>query len=94
MLDGDLRTASLELEEEISVPRSVLEQVTEELGLDEPDIELKARFCALMALELGWEAFAPFIKMAAQVSDDRDELEAVVERLRQLAGGDPARIRG
>lgn len=81
VLDGELETVGLEFSHDVSVPRRVMEQVVRQRRLDKPDLELKAAFCALMALELGWAAFAPFIEMAVGV-DDPVEREAIVDRLR------------
>lgn len=84
VLDGDLKTASLEFEEGISVPRVVVDTMTAARGLDEPDLELKAQLCAGMALELGWAAFSPFIELAVGVIDDT-EREQIVKRIRTFA---------
>lgn len=84
VIDGDLETVGLEFDHDISVPREVFRRVTKNYGLDEPDIDLKATFCALMALELGWAAFSPFIEMTVGISDPT-EREAIVEQLRRRA---------
>ncbi len=84
VIDGDLDTVGLEFEHGVSVPREVFRQVIERHGMDEPGIDLKASFCALMALELGWAAFSPFIEMTVGISDP-DEREAIVDELRRRA---------
>lgn len=69
VLEGELDTASIGLRDGTSVPRALLEQLTDELGLDEADIGLKAEFATAMAIELGWAAFSPFIKLVVGASD-------------------------
>ncbi|MGH1488281.1 MAG: TetR/AcrR family transcriptional regulator [Acidimicrobiales bacterium] len=84
VLDGDLDTARLEFDENISIPRAALAQLTEITGLEEPDRQLKAEFAAVMAMELGWAAFAPFIQMAVE-ADDPADVEDIIARLRSQA---------
>ena len=43
-----------------------------------------AGVCAVMALELGWAAFSPFIERAVEITTDA-ERELIVERLRAYA---------
>lgn len=85
VLDGDLETARLEFDEGLSVPRLAMERLTELAGLGEPDEALKAQLASVMAIELGWAAFAPFIQMAIDV-EDQSEIDRIADRLRgQLA---------
>ncbi len=84
VLDGDLETARLEFDEGISVPRATLERLTEIAGLNAPDSKLKAELAAIMAMELGWAAFAPFIQMAVD-ADHPADVEHIVAHLRSEA---------
>lgn len=82
VLDGDLDTARLEFDEGISVPRSTLERLAEIAGLDEPSESLQADVASVMAMELGWAAFAPFIQMAVG-AEGQPGAERIASHLRQ-----------
>lgn len=82
VIDGDLDTARLEFDEGISVPRSVMDRLTDEAGLDKPSEALRVQIASVMAMELGWAAFAPFIQMAVG-TDDETEVEQIAHHLRQ-----------
>lgn len=82
VLDGDLDTARLEFDEGISVPRSVMDRLTEKAGRDQPTDKLQAEIATVMAMELGWAAFAPFIQMAVG-ADDPAAVDRIADQLRR-----------
>jgi len=84
VIEGDLELARTEIDENLSVPRSVLRALQEAHGTRENDFELKARFAALAAQTLGWVAFEDFMLLLADVAPDRrDALRAEVKRVMQ-----------
>ena len=68
ILDGEMELARTELDEGVSIPRAVLETVTEARGTTVPDVELKAVIGLGMAIEMGWAAVEPFFAAVAEVS--------------------------
>jgi AcrR family transcriptional regulator len=96
VIDGDLDLARLEIDENVSIPREILQKLHRAHPDETNDIELKARFAAMSALQLGWVAFEDYIMMIADVADsDRDEVvtevKKAIERLIDLAFGEAAR---
>ena len=83
VLDGDLDTAALEIEDGVSVPRRVLAHLAESLSLDAPSLDLKTAFAAVCALELGWAALEPFILLIADAGED--EAKAIREGVGRIA---------
>ena len=94
VLDGDLATAALEIEEGVSVPRRVLSHLTELLALEQPSLDLKAVFAAMAALELGWAAMEPYVLLLADVGDEeeaasiRHGVKRIVQSLTKQVGLD------
>ncbi len=86
VLDGHLETARLEFDEGISVPRSALARLAEMAGLDEPSETLRAEVASVMAMELGWAAFAPFIQLAVG-AETESEVNQIAGHLRKTVVG-------
>jgi AcrR family transcriptional regulator len=78
-LDGELELATTEIAEGTSVPRRALHALAELRGEDEPDLELKARVAAAVALQLGWVALEDFVFAVTDVTDD--ERDAVRQHI-------------
>jgi AcrR family transcriptional regulator len=90
VIEGDLELARVEIDEGFSVPRRVLDAVRRRPdagagGAD--DLDFKADMALLMATQLGYVAFEPFLMLLADVDEaDREALrERVKLRLEQLA---------
>ncbi len=82
VMEGDLELARVEIDEGVSVPRRALEFIQERRGISPDDLDFKARFAAVVALQLGWAALEEFVFLIADVRDaDRDEVR---ERVREL----------
>jgi AcrR family transcriptional regulator len=84
VMEGDLELAGLEVTEGISVPRRALESLRDRLKIAETDLDFKASFAAVAALQLGWVALEDFIMLIADV--DTSERDAVRDRVKALIG--------
>lgn len=82
LLDGEIDLARIELEEGISVPRRALSAITDRRGGD-LDMRARARFAALVTLQLGWVAFEEFAFAVLETEDPacRDEIRREIARL-------------
>ena len=84
VMEGDLELARIEIDEGISVPRSVLRSLQESGGGASDDLGLKSRFAAMAALTLGWVAFEDFMLILADVEpEQRDALRARIKQFIQ-----------
>lgn len=88
-IEGDLELARTEIDEGVSVSRSVLDFMTERLGLAEPSIDAKVAMAESTALQLGWLAFEPFLFLVADVKPEEED--AIRERIRLSALGQSPR---
>lgn len=82
MMEGDLELARIEVDENISVPRRALHALMERYDIADDDLDFKARFAAITALQMGWVALEDFIMLISDV-DDADR-ENVRERIKAL----------
>lgn len=73
VMEGDLELASIEIREGISVPQHVLRELQKQRGRDSSDLEFKARFAALAAMQLGWVAFENFALLLAEVPPEQHD---------------------
>lgn len=80
VIEGDLELARVEIDEGISVPRRVADSVREKMSAPPDDAALNADFALLVASQLGWVAFEPFVFLLADVPED--EQDAFRERVR------------
>ena len=81
VMEGDLDLAGIEVEEGISVPRRALEALMQQLTIDD-DLDFRARFAAVAALQLGWVALEDFVMLISNV--DEEDREAVRDRVKIL----------
>lgn len=82
VMEGDLELARIEIDEGISVPRNVLQALVQTKKLDPDDLEVKARFAAMAAMQLGWVAFEDFMLLLADVQpEQRDALRESVKHV-------------
>ena len=96
MMEGDFELARIEVDEGMSVPRRALDALMERYAIAPDDLDFKARFAAITALQLGWVALEDFIMLVSDVADeDRDEVRERAKGLleewvdRSLAGARP-----
>jgi AcrR family transcriptional regulator len=82
VMEGDLELAGLEVDEGISVPRRALESLMTRLEIPDTDLDFKAKFAAIAALQLGWAALEDFILLISDV--DEAEREAVRDRVKVI----------
>jgi AcrR family transcriptional regulator len=82
VMEGDLELAGLEVEEGISVPRRALATLMTRLEIPETDLDFKAQFAAVAALQLGWAALEDFVLLISDV--DESEREAVRDRVKVI----------
>ncbi len=76
-MEGDLDLARLEVDEDISIPRSAMRELMQRYEIADDDLDYKAQFASLVAMQLGWVALEDFIMLVADVRDeDRDEVRA------------------
>jgi AcrR family transcriptional regulator len=73
VLDGELELATLEIGDDLSIPRHVLEKLTSQLGYRKPTLEIKSAMAASMAIELAWAALAPYILVMVDASPNQVE---------------------
>lgn len=79
VMDGDLELATLELEDDISVPRHVLENLTEKLGYDTPTAEIKAAVLTSMAIENAWAGLKDYLLTMVDAKDHEvEEISRIV----------------
>ena len=82
VMDDDLDLARIEVDEEISVPRRALRAVMERQGIADDDLDFKARFATVAALQLGWVALEDFVMLISDV--DEQDRDAVRDRVKTL----------
>ena len=81
VLDGELALATVELDDDLSVPRRAMEAVADQLGA-ERSVAFKAGVGASVALQLAWAALEEFVFAVTDVADDeRDAVRAGVADL-------------
>jgi TetR/AcrR family transcriptional regulator, repressor for neighboring sulfatase len=85
VMEGDLELASIEIEEGISVPRRALEALAERMSASDDDLDFKANFAAICALQLGWVALEDFVMLIADVAEP--DRAAVRDRVKLLING-------
>ena len=85
VMEGDLELAGIEVDEGISVPRRALEALMQQFAIADDDLDFRARFAAVAALQLGWVALEDFVMLISDVGEeDRD---AVRDRVKLLING-------
>ena len=84
VLDNEMSLAATEITEDVSVPRNVLNHVSQQLGESEPSLAVKASVGIGMAVEMGWAALEPFIfaVVGADSQQEQEELRLVARKLR------------
>ena len=82
-IEGDVDLARIEVDEGVSVCRSVLDFLTERRNLDEPSIDLKVALAEGTAMQLGWMALEPFLFLVADVKPEEEE--EIRDRIREVA---------
>jgi hypothetical protein len=84
-MEGDLELARIEVDEGISVPRRAREALAKQLAVADDDLDFKARFAAVAALQLGWVALEDFVMLISDVAEP--DREAVRDRVKRLING-------
>lgn len=82
-LDGDVATATREIEEGISIPDEIRRFLAATYPDNQVPLDAKARLAMTFAMELGWSALESYILHIADIQDD--EVEAVREHARVLS---------
>lgn len=90
VMEGDLELARIEVDEDLSVPRRALAALMERYGIADDDLEFKARFASVTALQLGWVALEDFVMLVSDVADEdraevRERAKGLVAEWMQLA---------
>ena len=83
VMEGDMELARVEVDENVSVPRSALRRTMATHGIGDDDLDFKVRFGAMMALNLGWVAMEDFIMLVAEI--DPKHREETRERVKDFA---------
>ena len=88
VLDGRVDIATMQIDDDVSVPRNILTELTKSAGLEKPSIEAKAVLAAIIALEQGWGALEDFIaEMVDAKPDEMQEIrKLIIKVLRDLPG--------
>jgi AcrR family transcriptional regulator len=82
-IEGNVELARTEVDEGVSVSRSVLEFLTKKKDLDEPSLDLKVALAEGTAMQLGWMALEPFLFLVADVKPEEED--EVREQIRRIA---------
>lgn len=81
-MEGDLDLARIEVDEDISVPRSAMREIMRRHSIEEDDLDFKAQFACIAALQLGWVALEDFLLLITDVAEeDRSALRARAKAL-------------
>ncbi|MEM8922453.1 MAG: TetR/AcrR family transcriptional regulator [Actinomycetota bacterium] len=94
-IEGDIELARIEIDENVSVARRVLDRMAIRAGLEEPTFEQKLLLAEGTATQLGWMAFEQFLFLVADVGPDEQDAirEAFIDRAyrrgREEASPDP-----
>ena len=86
VMDGDLELVkTVDLDDAISVPRRVLRSLRKRYP-ETDDLEMRANFAALAAMQLGWIAFEDLMMLNAEVEPGgedafRDRVKDAMQRL-------------
>jgi AcrR family transcriptional regulator len=78
-IDGDLDLATLELRENISVPRQVLQKFCDNRDPSETETDVKGQLAAAMAIEMAWAVLAPYINATLNV--EANEVDVVKQKI-------------
>ena len=86
VMEGDMELARIEVDEDISIPRRALKALMQSQDVAEDDLDFRARFAAVAALQLGWVALEEFVLLISDVRDEdreavRERVKAMIERL-------------
>ncbi len=85
-IDGELELATLELRENISVPRRALQKLLDNRDPSETETEtetdMKGRMGAAMAIEMAWAVLEPFI--SATLDIESHEVDAVKQKITEI----------
>ena len=78
-IDGDLDLATLELRENISVPRQVLKKFCDNKDPSETETDVKGQLAAAMAIEMAWAVLEPYINATLNV--EANEVDIVKQKI-------------
>lgn len=81
-IDGELELATLELRENISVPRRALQKLRDNRNPSDTDTDIKGRMGAAMAIELAWAVLEPLI--SASLDIESHEVGAVKQKITEI----------
>ena len=85
VVDGEMELATLELEDGISVPRRIVEELIGDPEFDRTPAQIKAITATFMATELAWAVFGKYIlKMVDADSAEAADVEAAIARASRL----------
>jgi hypothetical protein len=78
-IDGDLELATLELREDISVPRQALQKHCDNRSPSETETDVKAQVAAAMAIEMAWAVLEPYINVTLNI--EPNEVDTVKQKI-------------
>ena len=81
-IDGDLELATLELRENISVPRQALQKYCDNRSPSQTEADVKGQLAAAMGIEMAWAVMAPYI--IATLNIEPDELDIVKQKIADI----------
>ncbi|MFK8030608.1 MAG: TetR family transcriptional regulator [Gammaproteobacteria bacterium] len=86
VLDGEMELATIELNNKTSIPRQVLNEVTETLDKKTPITDVKAAIAVAMCIEHAWAALDQYVLLVvdAKPSEIDDIRNAVAEESRAM----------
>lgn len=85
VVDGEMELATLELDDGISVPRRIVDELIVDPEFDYTPAQIKAIAAAFMATELAWAVFGKYIlKMVDADSTEAKYVEAAIARASRL----------
>jgi AcrR family transcriptional regulator len=81
-IDGDLELATLELRENISVPRQALQKYCDNRSPSQTEADVKGQLAAAMGIEMAWAVMAPYI--IATLNIEPDEVDIVKQKIADI----------
>lgn len=87
VLDGEMDLATMEIDDGVSVPRRMLKTAIEGLTPGQSELDLKAAFATVMAVELAWGALEPYLM--AQIDVVPDQEEEILGRVKRITSSLP-----
>lgn len=89
VIEGDLDLARTDIDAEISVPREIIKTLVDEKSVGTDDLEMKARFAVVAAMNWGLVAFEDYLMLIADIElEQRKEAREKIKRQMQITASE------